>query len=187
MSANLVCPKCRGGLIKQHIINKCTHCQEEYVEVDGCIDFVTGERKDQEDKKYYDDIYDKAGRPLSEEKFIDEIHKIWFDRTFPSGKDILFKLSNLHNKDILCLGNGTSLKEFYFAMKGSSLLVSDLSLKAILQVKNTIPIDFRRLDVRFHAIDALHLSMTTLIEPPMIAVMEPLKVAQEAISDGVKN
>jgi hypothetical protein len=31
------------------------------------------------------------------------------------------------------------------------------------------------------------LSMTTLIEPPMIAVMEPLKDAQKAISDGVKN
>jgi hypothetical protein len=30
-------------------------------------------------------------------------------------------------------------------------------------------------------------SMTTLIEPPMIAVMEPLEVVQEAISDGVKN
>jgi hypothetical protein len=29
--------------------------------------------------------------------------------------------------------------------------------------------------------------MTTLIEPPMIAVMEPLKVAQKAISDWVKN
>jgi hypothetical protein len=29
--------------------------------------------------------------------------------------------------------------------------------------------------------------MTTLIEPPMIAIMEPLKVAQKANSDGVKN
>jgi hypothetical protein len=31
------------------------------------------------------------------------------------------------------------------------------------------------------------MSMIALMEPPMIAVMEPLKTAQKAVSDGLSN
>lgn len=158
MPIKLVCPRCQGTLYKKQSTRKCANCHKEFLSIDGCIDFAgEADGGNSKEKNFYEQVYNRVGSLNSEKRFGYKTEGIWFDRVFPSGKDILSRLSDLSDKDILCLGNGTSLKELYFAKKGASLWISDLSLGAVLQVKNSAPKAFQGFDVRYHAIDALHL------------------------------
>lgn len=162
MAINPVCPKCKRAFHKKASRVICLFCQAEYGLVEGCIDFVEGEENRTKDKIYYDRIYNnldsrKTEKYLPRKNFDQIIREIWFDKTFPSGKDILSKLPNLRNKEILCLGNGASMKEIYFAINGGSLWISDLSIDAVLKAKNSLPLNLSRLKVQFHAIDATQL------------------------------
>ena len=158
MPIKLVCPICQGTLYKKQSTRKCANCHKEFLSIDGCIDF-TGEADDEnsKEKNFYGELYSREGRVNSEKRFAYKTEGIWFVSVFPSGKDILFRLSDLSNKEVLCLGNGTSMKEFLFSMKGAKLCISDLSIGAVLQVKNTLRKASQDFGVQFHAIDALHL------------------------------
>jgi len=160
-SSIFVCPFCHGSLLEtplETVIGiKCLRCQMVFEVKQGCVDFSGFDNKGEE-KNYYNSIYSLAlANNLSYQNFWNKCKQLWFDKNFPSGKDILCNLNDIHNKMILCLGNGLSLKELHFAHMGASLCISDISINAILNMKISNSDYLKEKNVEFHAIDAFHL------------------------------
>ena len=158
MWAKVVCPICHGRVHEELAGIRCSNCQTMFEVKQGCVDFA-GVDKEAAEKEYYDATYASRSVPsrLSDGEFWHKCDEVWFDRNFSSGQDILSNLGDLHNKTVLCLGNGVSFKELYFAKRGASLWFSDLSINAMLRMKASTSSYLNGRDVEFHAIDAFHL------------------------------
>lgn len=157
MVLKLVCPTCCGVLQEVESLVKCESCSHEYRVIDGCVDFVGSSTNREEELQFYNQRYEKFESSFFPERLEYEIEEIWRDRLFPSCQDILKALADLDNKSTLCLGNGSSLKELYFAKRGANVCISDLSLSAILRTKRIASREIDCGSISFHAIDALHL------------------------------
>lgn len=135
---------------------RCTNCKNIYGVYRGCIDFTEFKNKNYE-KDYYNEVYSLNNDYYPyEDQIVEKSDRVWFDNCFPSGRDIIAKMGNLQNKTILCLGNGLSLKELYFAKMGADLWVTDLSINSMIKLKSIISNldDFNIHNVHLHAVDA---------------------------------
>lgn len=157
MAVELVCPACHGILFLSSSTAKCTACLGEYRMEGGSIDFVGSSSDKGDERDFYERRYSENKDMLSQKVIEYETEGVWRDRLFPSGQDILNALSCVKGKTILCLGNGLSLKEFYFAKQGADLCISDLSFSAINNSKKIASSAFSSNKIKFHAIDALQL------------------------------
>jgi ubiquinone/menaquinone biosynthesis C-methylase UbiE len=71
----------------------------------------------------------------------------------------LRRLGDLSGKLVLCLGNGSAAKELYFAHLGARVIISDLSLTGVLDVKRAHDLGVIGDRVSFHAINAYEIPM----------------------------
>ena len=111
-----------------------------------------------EDRKYYDDIY-KSSELQADKLDFCYLEKLW-------EKDLIFKklldeVGDIKGKTILLLGNGMSLKEFFFLKLGARIVYSDISIKAVQMQKqvfeNSLIYSEYKEQIEFHAVDALNL------------------------------
>jgi len=109
-----------------------------------------------EERQFFDKTYKEASaRPIS----IEMCEELWFRE--PGFGELLESLGDVSGKRILLLGNGVSLKEFYFLKMGAICVWTDLSIQAIRHIKEEFAqSEFHRVnlqDIEFHAVDACHL------------------------------
>jgi SAM-dependent methyltransferase len=109
-----------------------------------------------EERQFFDRTYKEASaRPIS----IEMCEEFWSRE--PGFRELLESLGNVSGKRILLLGNGVSLKEFYFLKMGAICVYTDLSIQAIKHIKEKFAqSEFHQVnlqDIEFHAVDACHL------------------------------
>ena len=135
--------------------NLCNSKSRAYESHDGCYDFVTAVNSSGSEKKYYDNKY-KELAPMSS---CLPLHSLWTD--VPWYSSLLESLGTVEGKRILLLGNGTSQREFYFAEAGAKVVYTDLSIQAVLSVRDLFLANHRNYrkedNMEFHAVDAYHL------------------------------
>lgn len=85
---------------------------------------------------YYNNIYghEDLQKLVGSIDFLN-LEKIWLDPYSPQNNFILNRLPNLNNKIILLLGNGVSVKEFFFLRSCHKLIYTDLSINAVSTMK----------------------------------------------------
>lgn len=140
----------RGNLSLEHGSDRIV-----YKNYNGCFDFV---RSADDEKIHYDDKYTKI---QPNEITIEDVKRRWKDDRHPSFQVLLSSLGDLHNKSVLLLGNGTSVKELHFLRCGANVVYTDLSIRAVtlMQVSLYASGQFEefRDKIEFHAVDALHM------------------------------
>jgi ubiquinone/menaquinone biosynthesis C-methylase UbiE/uncharacterized protein YbaR (Trm112 family) len=156
----LVCPKCKE-LINKNIFNSqkgeiiCSKCKKKYVSHQGSYDLTLGLTAE---KTHYEDKYELKLRNKESLNF-NKLKKEWYDPIRPEAILFLDELQKheLKDKNILLLGNGISIKELYLLSLGANIVYSDISLNAILRVKNEFNYKKFRNNITFHAIDGLNI------------------------------
>ncbi len=161
-----VCPNCRGTLIQDRGINSapaasgpglyCTQCSHTFFDTNGSVDFVeTCEENEVREQTHYDQRYEFDVGKFPRRPFdIDEWDRRWHDPHWPECQIILRRLGDLTDKVILCLGNGSSVKELYFAYLGAHVIHSDLSFSGVLKARAEYDMGELAGRVAFHAINA---------------------------------
>jgi len=166
MAVNLICPLCKSvldnDLFRLMSGNKnisCENCRAEFQNYAGCIDFAT---KKSNDKEFYEKRY--AGSSVCKIAKLDfEILKrMWFDPALPARKVFFNELDikSLRNKCVLLLGNGKSLKELYFLKLGAKVIYTDISVKAVADIKCKFDFDAYEDKIVFHAVDACNIPLS---------------------------
>jgi SAM-dependent methyltransferase len=128
----------------------------DFYSTDGTTyDFVSAGTSGEE-RQFFDRTYKEASaRPFS----IEMCEELWSRE--PGFGELLESLGDISGKRILLLGNGVSLKEFYFIKMGAKCIWTDLSIHAIKHMKEKFAqSEFHRVnlqDIEFHAVDACHL------------------------------
>jgi ubiquinone/menaquinone biosynthesis C-methylase UbiE len=112
------------------------------------------------EKQYYDAAY--ATSPVVDSEVLDPgaLFHHWRSLYYPMNGDVWEALGPLGGKDILLLGNGTSVKELHFLTHSPRrLIVSDLSPNALRTIRERLiaTTDCSRVD--FVALDAQHLPL----------------------------
>jgi ubiquinone/menaquinone biosynthesis C-methylase UbiE len=124
--------------------------------VDGTTyDFVSSGMS-RDEREFFDETYKKGpANPIS----IKICEKLWFRE--PGFRELLESMGDVSGKKILLLGNGVSLKEFYFLKLGAKCVYTDLSIQAIRHIKKKFTqSEFHQVglkDIEFHAVDACHM------------------------------
>jgi len=118
-------------------------------------DFVSAGTSEEE-RQFFDRTYKEASaRPIS----IEMCEELWSRE--PGFGELLESLGDVSGKRILLLGNGVSLKEFYFLKMGAICVWTDLSIQAIRHIKEKFAQSESHqgdlYDIEFHAVDACHL------------------------------
>jgi ubiquinone/menaquinone biosynthesis C-methylase UbiE len=159
MQLEVICPKC-GFLLFDNIFdfNKetmvCSKCKNVYSSYQGCVDFTVGSK---EEKSFYENKYDKT----DDQKSINfnDIRKQWYDPLTPEATIFLEEVTkyDVKGKNILLLGNGISTKELYFLTLGANIIYSDLSVNAVLKIKNKYDFKDYLNSVTFDAIGAYNI------------------------------
>ena len=89
------------------------------------------------------------------------VRRDWQNEWAPWSQILLTSLGELSGKRVLLLGNGSSCKELYFAQLGANVILTDLSIKAVMHMQREYQASeldrSGRGTVAFHAVDALHL------------------------------
>jgi SAM-dependent methyltransferase len=165
MAFKFVCARCKGILIENDVKAVCSDCKTVFSKINSCIDFAGFENKTCLEREYYEQYhirssqYNLERKPRKVTEKMRLYHEQWLDPFFPSGKIILSQLGDLRDKDVLCLGSGSSQREIFFAEQGASVCISDLSLRAILKTYDVVSTTCKDLDIHCHAIDAYHLPL----------------------------
>jgi ubiquinone/menaquinone biosynthesis C-methylase UbiE len=68
-------------------------------------------------------------------------------------------LPDLNGKVLLLLGNGSSTKELYFLKSNARLIFTDISLNAVIAMKNRFDYGAYRDAICFHAVDACNIPL----------------------------
>ncbi|MCA0151870.1 class I SAM-dependent methyltransferase [Winogradskyella vincentii] len=125
---------------------------------DGCLDFIVlGDVS--EDKIHYDEYYIKYSRnhfPAISEEYL---KKLWHKN---SAYSMLYEsMGEFKDKKILLLGNGVSLKELLFIIKGGKVVYTDISIEAVKCIKELFAkskfYETYKYNIEFQAIDAFNL------------------------------
>ena len=126
-----------------------------YENHDGIYDFVA-DRDDSEDSGYYDNLYSGSDQRIWSAK---DFRRMWLEE--PGFCQLLGSMGDIRDKKILLLGNGISMKEFYFLRLGAKCVYTDISVEAIKYIKALF--DKSELkqhgfdQIEFHAADACQL------------------------------
>lgn len=124
----------------------------------GSYDFVLERQCLKGEKNHYDKEYSRIDKMQVD---MTSVSKLWFDETEPWYKTLLDSLGEISGKRILLLGNGTSIREFYFYQLGADIVFTDLSIEAVRYAKRLfdcyIKNDSQINRVEFHAVNALQL------------------------------
>lgn len=155
---NFIHPRTKTPLIKDVKNNLCEQDNPEniiFVNDNDIYNFV-GQQSDDVERDQYDNFYSSADdRILSKEDFI----KMW--QLFPGFKYLFESLGDISGKKMLVLGNGKSLKEFYFLQLGAKCVYTDLSIEAVKHMATIFEkseLNRNGYDtIEFHAIDACKL------------------------------
>lgn len=155
---NYLCPKTKIPLKKDKEGNLCSISGNKeiiYKNCNGCINFTFSVNEDE--YRFYNDEYIKS---LKVPDF-SNLGLYWNEKYQRYNKILFDRLPDLKDKKILLLGNGLSEKEFFFLELGAYLIYSDISLAAVMYMKNAFknsPL-FEKYQnrIEFHAIDALNL------------------------------
>ncbi|NQU75671.1 MAG: class I SAM-dependent methyltransferase [Planctomycetes bacterium] len=163
----LVCPKCRCSLpltddvaVRGGSAVVCRKCAARFPALDGSIDFaLEGSDENGAERSHYDRKYaaqrDERQAPFDAGAW----HRRWHDRHWPECQVILRRLGDVRGKLILCIGNGSSVKELYLAHLGAHVIHSDLSITGVLQAKNAYSLEAFSERVAFHAFDAYRIPL----------------------------
>jgi len=153
-----ICPKTKIPLNKDKEGNLWCLNGKNYIyykNYDLCIDFVGSSCNNE--IAYYNEIYKKKIKSPD----FQNLQHYWNGKIWPQNKIVFDNLPYLKDKIILLVGNGISEKEFFFLNFGAYLIYSDISLVAMLFMKNafdtSILFEKYRNRIVFHAIDALNL------------------------------
>jgi SAM-dependent methyltransferase/uncharacterized protein YbaR (Trm112 family) len=163
--ALLVCPKCRGTLHTEPAADRfgppfteaavCDGCASVFPGRGGSFDFVLADTRKAQEKEHYETKYTaEAKSPADRRLDVEYWRKRWNDPHWAECPIILKYLGDLKDKRVLCLGNGSSIKEFHFLTLGAYLCHSDLSFSGILQAKTRYDLSAFDGRVMFHALDA---------------------------------
>jgi SAM-dependent methyltransferase len=114
--------------------------------------------KDLDDLVYYDQCYHTSYK-MRQSLTIEDIEKKWHEE---AGFELLLhRIGDVCNKRVLLLGNGMSLKEFYFLVLGAHVVYTDLSIRAVQRMQDNFTqsdlADQYQNKIEFYAVDALHL------------------------------
>ena len=151
-------PISKAPLIKDDNGNLCEHGHINnifYRNDNGIYDFVI-QQDNNEERSHYDNLYLATNyRVCSDES----LQKMW--RKEPDFDQLLESMGDINGKKILLLGNGTSVKEFYFLYRGAKCVYTDLSIEAIKHMKATLEqselMHESLSQIAFHVVDAYHL------------------------------
>jgi len=158
MPTGYIHPLTKTPLVRDDAGNLCDLNKNSVVfhSTDGTTyDFVSAGTS-KEERQFFDRAYKAAfTRPIS----IKMCEELWSRE--PGFGELLESLGDVSGKRILLLGNGVSLKEFYFLKLGGICVWTDLSIQAIRHIKEKFAqSEFYQADlqdVEFHAVDACHL------------------------------
>jgi ubiquinone/menaquinone biosynthesis C-methylase UbiE len=125
----------------------------------GSYDFVV-DAPSREERAHYEEVYADGGwwgatTPLTAA----DLPGLW--NIEPWSPAHLSSIGDVRGKNILLIGNGTSVKEFLFVVLGATVTFTDLSLGAVKHAKQryqTSDLGAERPDgCKFHALNATHL------------------------------
>lgn len=124
----------------------------------GTYDFIPENSELRQERDYHEKIYtNKKLHKMTKE----QIKEDWFNDIYPFYRKYLESMGELKNKKILCVGNGDTIKELYFLMKGAQVVITDLSLEAIKNIKKSFTesglYDEYKDRVEFHSVDAANM------------------------------
>jgi ubiquinone/menaquinone biosynthesis C-methylase UbiE/uncharacterized protein YbaR (Trm112 family) len=158
-----VCPLCKNSLREgnaRKVLNSsvsncliCDACSREYSGIGDSYDFNLG--VEGHEKTFYEGKYRSQPQQFNAKRFdSDEWARRWHDSQWPECKVILDRMGNIGGKVVLCLGNGSSVKELYFLYLGAKVIHSDLSLNGPLQAKTSYNLSEFTSSVSFQAFNA---------------------------------
>lgn len=124
----------------------------------GIYDFIPEGSAIWEERNYHEKLYKYK---KSDKITIEAIKYDWYRDIYPFYKTYLDSLGELKNKKILCVGNGDTIKEFYFLLLGAKVVITDISLEAMKRIKsvfvNSCLYDQYKDMIEFHTIDAINM------------------------------
>jgi SAM-dependent methyltransferase len=130
-----VCPSCRAPLPDSL---SCA-CGFSGRSVDGILDLVP--EQDADERRHYDGWYAGLSR-LAPIRSPEEAAAEWRSRYYPVNEKVLARVGAIAAETVLLLGNGSSLKELYFAAKEpAALIVSDISVEALRRLRAAVAFD----------------------------------------------
>jgi ubiquinone/menaquinone biosynthesis C-methylase UbiE len=165
ISIQLVCPTCRGRLECDHLAEggdslsrqtlRCEKCSQSFPGCAGSFDFAGSSEQEGKERDHYQKTYDLYRKAKGSKRLdLQELSRRWNDPHWPGYKIILRQLGDLRGKTVLCLGNGSSVKELYFLHLGAHLILSDLSFSGVLSAKAQYDLTEFAGRIAFHAINA---------------------------------
>lgn len=155
--SSFIDPVTKGTLVRAVNGNLC--CSGQIYKCHNDIyDFVPEGTQLWQEREYYDKQYvQRKPYELTEAKLRNE----WQSEIYPEITMLFDSLGELNNKRILCVGNGNSWRELYFILQGAKVVLTDLSLAAIKNLKRDFSdsclYDKYKDMVEFHTVDALNL------------------------------
>ena len=162
MIATFVHPISKRPLIPDPEGNLMYAGQEQSVlrHIDGCYNFTDFLEAHTQEQAHYDSHYHHSHKPETGVELTKEYLKNLWDGN--SSFNLLYEtVGDIQGKDILLLGNGTSVKEFSFVMEGGDVVYTDLSVEAALFGKKCFENSALHHEavgrVQFHTVDALHM------------------------------
>lgn len=129
--SSFIDPVTKGALVRD--ANDDLRCGEhKYKCHNGIYDFVPEGTKLWKEREYHEKLY---SREKPQEFTKDKLRNEWYVDEWPWRTTLLKSLGELNNKKILCVGNGSTIKEFYFLLQGAKIVLTDLSLEAMKGIK----------------------------------------------------
>lgn len=125
---------------------------------EGSFDFVS-DAESLEEREHYDQEYSDGGWATKESLDSVDFHKLW--DLDVSSSEYLQSMGDVAGKRVLLIGNGTSVKEFFFVRLGAHVTFTDLSFQAVEYAKRRYNESRFGYDYpagcEFHAVNAYHL------------------------------
>lgn len=140
-----------GNLYKEEFFRNIVYKNKE-----GIYDFVS--QNEYGEREHFDNLNEFYKRYDHVIQSVDDFYRLWQNEV--GFKELLESMGDISGKKILLLGNGTSLKELYFAWLGAKCVYTDLSLEAVKYVKDIFDqSELKQFDqnIEFHAVDACRL------------------------------
>jgi len=133
----------------------CTQCASRYSQYNGSFDFTAKTKE----KNFYEKRYYKTDFSKRKSMDFQKLNDMWYDIMVPERKKYIERIGTIRNKDILLLGNGSSIHELYFLKFGNRIIYSDVSLNVVRNIKNKYKWGKFREKIVFHAIDAFNIPL----------------------------
>lgn len=155
-----ICPLCRSTFSIEKEIIFCAVCGRRLITKDGVFNFINDVTKEEE-KEYYDKIYSAFELETDKKLTPGGLSNLWNTPDQPENQIVLEEVGDIKGKDVLLIGNGSSIKEFAFLNMGPRKLVySDISPFASVAAKAHFDLDGFANQIVFAAIDAENIPFT---------------------------